>query len=197
MKLIVSQLTVERDARQLFDRINITLNAGEGLLITGANGSGKTSLLRSLIGLIKPMHGCASLDQQPLPECRERWIYLSHGLGLKQSLTVAENLKLFHQLYPCGMSIDTALTQVDLSGYASVLVQQLSAGQQRRVMLARLWMQQADLWVLDEPLTALDRNGICTMQQLLQQHLAVGKLVVITSHQPVHFAEFTLQALQL
>jgi heme exporter protein A len=195
--LTVEHLTIERDDRVVLDDINFTLAAGEGLLVTGANGSGKTSLLRALVGLIEPVAGQVRFDEQPVANRYRDIVYLSHLPGLKSLLSAQENLQLFYQLYPCHQSVDAALAQVGLAGYASVPVRQMSAGQQRRVALARLCMQQAGLWLLDEPLTALDSRGVGLIQQLLLAHCAAGGMAVITSHQPVHFTRFAWQALVL
>jgi heme exporter protein A len=195
--LTVDHFTHERDDRVVLDDINFTLTAGEGLLITGANGSGKTTLLRALVGLIEPLRGQVRFDGRPIAERYRDVVYLSHLPGLKSMLSAEQNLQLFHRIYPCHQSVEAALAQVGLAGYASVPVRQMSAGQQRRVALARLCMQQAALWLLDEPLTALDSSGVTLIQQLVQAHCAAGGMVVITSHQPVHFARFTWQGLVL
>lgn len=156
--------------------------------IEGANGAGKTSLLRILTGLSRADEGEVCWQQQSIYRQREAYhaslLYLGHQPGVKAILTPLENLSFYHGDCP-QVLLWQALEQVDLIGYEDVPVAQLSAGQQRRVALARLWLTRAPLWILDEPLTAIDRAGVETLMALFIRHTAQGGVVILTTHQPL------------
>ena len=184
--LDIDNLTCIRDERVLFSELSFTVNAGDIVQIEGPNGAGKTSLLRLLAGLSQPEHGAIHWCQQPIKAQRDMWhqtlLYIGHHPGVKSVLTPLENLAFYHP------DVDeercfSALETVDLLGYEDVPVGQLSAGQQRRVALARLWLSQAKIWILDEPLTAIDKSGVEKLMTLFQQHADQGGMVILTTHQ--------------
>ena len=190
--LEASELTCIRDHRVLFSELNLQLQAGEILQIEGVNGAGKTSLLRILCGLMSPQEGDVYWRGETIRRCRplfhEELLYIGHNPGVKEELTAQENLRFYQAQGAHRGDIDEALDQVGLYAYEDVLVRSMSAGQRRRVALARLWLSTATLWILDEPLTAIDRDGISHLQARLQQHAENGGSVILTSHQPLNAA---------
>ncbi|MGL4859996.1 MAG: cytochrome c biogenesis heme-transporting ATPase CcmA [Enterobacteriaceae bacterium] len=182
-----------RGERTLFEQLSFTISPGECVQISGRNGSGKTSLLRILAGLTQPQQGKVCWQGTPLTRCRSDYqhnlLYLGHQPGTKGVLTASENLQLYSDntlsLQQKEEQIYTALAHAGLSGYEDLPASQLSAGQQRRVALARLWLSRASLWILDEPLTAIDQTGITHLCQLFARHSEAGGMVIITSHQPI------------
>ncbi|MEJ4045039.1 cytochrome c biogenesis heme-transporting ATPase CcmA [Erwinia sp. SLM-02] len=186
--LSARNLTCIRDNRTLFRGLSFTVAAGELVQIEGANGAGKTSLLRILAGLSRAEEGDVLWQQQSIDRQREAYhaslLYLGHQPGVKALLTPLENLSFYHSDCPEAM-LWQALEQVDLAGDEEVPVAQLSAGQQRRVALARLWLTRARLWILDEPLTAIDRSGTATLMSLFTRHTAEGGALILTTHQPL------------
>jgi heme exporter protein A len=197
--LEVSQLTCIRDQRVLFEGLNIQQNTGEILLIEGINGAGKTSLLRILCGLLPPQEGSIYWRGEEIERCRfvyhRELLYIGHSPGIKEELTAQENLYFYQSLGTCQGDIDEALDQIGLYGYEDVLVRHMSAGQRRRVALARLWLSRAVLWILDEPLTAIDRHGIANLETRMQRHIEQGGSVILTSHQTLTLA--SVKRLQL
>ncbi|WP_075181375.1 cytochrome c biogenesis heme-transporting ATPase CcmA [Pantoea sp. 1.19] len=181
-------LTCVRDERVLFAQLSFTLCAGDVMQVEGENGAGKTSLLRILTGLSQPDAGDVRWQRQPLARCRADWhralLWLGHQPGVKCSLTPLENLRFWFPQASAAARLQ-ALDAVDLTGYETLPTGRLSAGQQRRVALARLWLTRATVWILDEPLTALDRYGIDRLLARLNSHRRQGGAVVITSHQPL------------
>jgi len=186
--LSARNLTCLRDNRTLFSGLSFAVSAGEIVQIEGANGAGKTSLLRILAGLSRADEGEVLWQQQSIYRQREAYhaslLYLGHQPGVKAILTPLENLSFYHGDCPQAL-LWQALEQVDLIGYEDVPVAQLSAGQQRRVALARLWLTPAALWILDEPLTAIDRAGVEALMALFMRHTAQGGAVILTTHQPL------------
>lgn len=179
-------LTCVRDERMLFSELSFTVSAGDIIQIEGANGAGKTSLLRILAGLSQAEQGDVFWQQQPIRRQRDVWhrtlLYLGHQPGVKAVLSARENLQFFHAQEPEEV-LWQALEEVDLVGYEEVPVAQLSAGQQRRVALARLWLSRAPLWILDEPLTAIDKSGVIKLMALFSRHVDNGGSVILTTHQ--------------
>jgi len=171
-------LCLERGGRQLLTDFELQVLPGELVLIEGANGSGKTTLLRSLAGLSQlAQRGTIELGGGPP-------LYLGHRAGIKQLLSPRENLSFFCHSHGLDCSgIDAALDRVGLYGYEDLLCQTLSAGQQRRVNLARLYLRRGGLWLLDEPFTAIDREGVIALASTLQEQVQGGGAVVLTSHQ--------------
>lgn len=188
-------LTCVRAGRQLFADLHIAVERGQLLRIEGINGAGKTSLLRILCGLSEPRAGVVSWHGTDIRECRAEYhsalLYLGHQPALKADLTALENLEFYQTLSASNGDPELALEAVGLTGFDDQPVRRLSAGQQRRVALARLWLSAASLWILDEPFTAIDRHGVGDLEQRLQLHIDDGGAIILTSHQPVSFADIT------
>jgi len=190
-ELKVDNLQCIRDDRILFENLHFTLSNGEILQVEGRNGSGKTSLLRILCGLTLPIEGTVYWNEQDIQRVRESYwsnlAYIGHLPGIKGELTPLENLTVARTLTvnPSDFSLNHALEQVGLYGFEDVPTRTLSAGQQRRVALARLLIQQAQLWILDEPFTALDKSAIQWVENLLESHAQRGGMAVLTSHHTV------------
>lgn len=193
-------LTCIRDERNLFSNLNFTVNRGDIVQIEGANGAGKTSLLRLLAGLSSAEQGEVRWQGERLQQQREQWhrslLFLGHQPGVKTMLTPLENLAFYHAECSDEQRF-AALEAVDLPGFEEVAVAQLSAGQQRRVALARLWLSQAPVWILDEPLTAIDVNGVGKLMSLFVQHARNGGMVILTTHQPLPDTAWPLRKISL
>ena len=183
-------LTCVRGERQLFADLDLAVSAGECLHVRGENGVGKTSLLRLLTGLSKPESGEILWDRQSItkdPSVYHReLLFLGHRDALKEDLTALENLQLYAALDDIDLPDDKALAALwrfGLRGREHLTVNCLSAGQKRRVLMARMLTRQAKLWILDEPFNALDIHAVQALQGLIAEHLEQGGLVVLTSHQ--------------
>jgi len=181
-------LTCIREERILFEELEFTIAAGDIVQIEGPNGAGKTSLLRILAGLSQPYDGNIYFQENPLAQQRETFhqelLYLGHLPGVKDEMTAQENLEFNLALH--GLNSNTAektLSEVNLLGFEDALASHLSAGQHRRIALARLWQSQAKIWILDEPFTAIDKLGVKKLEQLFLQHADNGGCVVLTTHQ--------------
>ena len=179
-------LRFERNDEPIFGPLDFHVDAGEALLVHGSNGSGKTTLLRVLAGLLAPAAGEVRIDGAP--ETREAVArtsaLLGHLLGHKGELSTAENLRFATGLYGCrpGISIDLALASVGLAGFEEAPARQLSAGQRKRLALARLLLVPARLWLMDEPYANLDLPGIALVNRMVELHLQRGGAALITSH---------------
>lgn len=186
--LEVRNLFCERDERVLFAELNFSLAAGEIIQIEGQNGSGKTTLLRILCGLSSAYEGNVHWRGRPVADISTDYfrslLYVGHYSGVKAALTAEENLQWMCTLQPAlnKGSINEALSKVGLYGFEDVPCFTLSAGQQRRVGLARLYMSTAPLWILDEPFTALDKQGVAEKELLIAEHTRNGGSVVLTTH---------------
>lgn len=184
-------LEATRGTATLFTGLGFTLRPGALLRVTGANGSGKTSLLRALCGLLMPSAGEVRWNGENIRKLREEYwkclAYVGHANALKDDLTVAENLAVSCALAGLGVSPAQsrfALESFGLAGRERLPARALSQGQRRRAALARLAAAEAlPLWILDEPFAALDAAAVETVQSLASAHLARGGLVVLTSHQ--------------
>ncbi|HFO4509516.1 TPA: cytochrome c biogenesis heme-transporting ATPase CcmA [Escherichia coli] len=194
------ELLCERDERTLFSGLSFTLNAGEWVQITGSNGAGKTTLLRLLTGLSRPDAGEVLWQGQPLHQVRDSYhqnlLWIGHQPGIKTRLTALENLHFYHRDGDTAQCLE-ALAQAGLAGFEDIPVNQLSAGQQRRVALARLWLTRATLWILDEPFTAIDVNGVDRLTQRMAQHTEQGGIVILTTHQSLNVAESKIRRILL
>jgi heme exporter protein A len=185
-------LACVRGERRLFSGIDLRVGAGEWLHVRGENGVGKTSLLRLLAGLSKPAEGEIAWQGQPIQQAAEEYrrhlFYLGHHDAVKEELTALENLDLAAELdgrqLRRGEGL-AALERFGLKGREDLPVRCLSAGQKRRVLLARLVTRKAQLWLLDEPFAALDAKAVALLSDLVGAHIAAGGMAVMTSHQPI------------
>ncbi len=201
--LEAKNLYCERDDRILFSQLNFTINAGEVVQIEGQNGSGKTTLLRILCGLNDAFEGELLWQGQGIENIQAEYyanmLYVGHLSGVKSSLTAEENLIWMQQLDPklYKISITEALYKVGLYGFEDVPCYTLSAGQQRRVGLARLYLSEAPLWILDEPFTALDKKGVAEKEALLAEHVLNGGAVILTTHHNLEVPNHTVRHINL
>lgn len=179
-------LRFARNEEPVFGPLDFAVEAGEALLVQGDNGAGKTTLLRVLAGLLRADGGEIALQGEAAdPARRARALaYLSHLPGLKADLTAVENLDFLCGLHGRRHSQNAAraLATVGLAGYEDALARQLSAGQKKRLSLARLWMSPAPLWLLDEPYANLDLEGIELVNRMVQAHLREGGAALVTTH---------------
>jgi heme exporter protein A len=181
-------LGLVRGERCLFRSLGFALNAGELLLVEGPNGSGKTSLLRLISGLMEPNDGMVSWNGKPIREVAQDYraalVWLAHKTGFKQDLTLVENLRFERALRPASAyKFEDVLARLELATLTTLPMRALSAGQQRRVALARMLLSDARLWIMDEPFTNLDRGGQSLVGELIGSHLAAGGLCVAATHQ--------------
>jgi heme exporter protein A len=188
--LSVTGLSCARGERTLFADVSFTLGEREWLHVQGQNGAGKTTLMRALVGLSPPQAGEIRWRGEPAPssDFRRDLIYLGHHAAVKEELTPLENLRLSASLDGLVLSerdAMAALIRLGLRGREDLPVRVLSAGQKRRVLLARLLTRPAKLWVLDEAFNALDVGAVQQLGDLIGEHLANGGLAVLTSHQPL------------
>jgi len=194
--LKVSDLACRRGGRPVFDRLSFALGAGELLALVGRNGSGKTTLLRALALLVRPLAGTIlwqGAEVQADPDAwRGRVAWLGHLDGLKGDLSVRENLLGAERLrgrVPAADRLEQALAAYDLGALGDRAVRTLSAGQRRRTALARVMLTEAPLWLLDEPLNALDAPAQQSFRVVLQQHLAQGGLAIAATHADLGMAQ--------
>ena len=197
------ELTCEKGDRLLFHALDLALSPGEILWVRGPNGAGKTSLLRMLAGLSLPTEGDVFWDGRPIR--RQRWefhaslAFVGHRPGIKDHLSALENLDLMIRL-GAGSGAprpESVLERLGLASRRHLPTRQLSAGQRRRVALARLALLRPRLWILDEPLTALDQAGVALVEQLLAEHAGAGGMAVLTSHHPLTLPERGVRHLEL
>ncbi|MBQ0822509.1 heme ABC exporter ATP-binding protein CcmA [Microvirga terrae] len=190
MRLSVNNLACERGERRIFEGVSFTLRAGEALVITGRNGAGKSSLLEILAGRLRPAAGVILLEQageRTLAECLH---YVGHRDALKAALTAQENLAFARDfLGSPAMKPPEALEAVGLAHAARLPVAYLSAGQRRRVALARLLVAHRPLWLLDEPTSALDTASQDILRLLLEQHRGSGGMIAATTHSPLFLTD--------
>ena len=179
-------LRFSRDDEPVFGPLDLAVDTGEALLVQGANGAGKTTLLRVLAGLLRADAGEVRIEGRPADPSQRAGVlgYLGHLPGLKGDLTSLENLDYLGGLQGRrpGQSPARALDAVGLAGYEDALARQLSAGQRKRLALARLWLSPAPLWLLDEPYANLDLEGIELVNRLIQAHLRDGGATLLTTH---------------
>ena len=186
-KLTVSDLTCQRGYNELFSNISFELNSGEILKISGANGSGKTSLLKILAGLNSAESGRLSINNNKVGsyEYQSDIFYLGHLPALSPELHCIENLDYLIQLnnISSNQSLDEALINVGLNNFENEYAANLSAGQKRRTVLSALFISQAKVWLLDEPFTALDSDGINVIETQITKHCDDGGICILTTHQ--------------
>jgi heme exporter protein A len=191
LSLTVHDLACSRNDRVLFSGLDFEVQAGQILMIEGANGSGKTSLLKTLCGFILPDAGvvswCGSDIRSSMDEYLADMRYVGHNNGVKSGLTCTENLKIACALFAAAGTVDIGgiLEQYGLGHHADTPAQMLSSGQRRRLALARLSLSACGLWILDEPFTSLDEKGKVFMKQRFVEQLSAGGIIVLTSHEPV------------
>ena len=190
--LTLNNIACERGENRLFEGCSFMLNQGDWVQIEGHNGIGKTSLLRILAGLALPAEGDVLWNSQKIQKCREEYyselFYLGHHAGIKPELTPWENLRFYQKVQGLALSDEAlwhALEKVALVGREDLPCSHLSAGQQRRVALAKLWLTKQQLWILDEPFTAIDKKGVADLIAHIEQHCQHGGMVIFTSHQAV------------
>ncbi|MGJ8680115.1 cytochrome c biogenesis heme-transporting ATPase CcmA [Paraglaciecola sp.] len=189
--LSTHNLSVIKRDRLLFEQVNLSVDSGSLLYVKGPNGAGKTSLLRVLTGLVEPEDGVVFYQGENIKSCIELYseslVYFGHKLGINSSLSAVENLRYWcdsHQVVVNTSIIYQILEKLNLVGLEDIPVANLSAGQQRRTALARFWLKDhAKLWILDEPFTALDTQGIKVLSDKLTDYLSNGGAVIMTSHQ--------------
>ncbi|MCR6495937.1 heme ABC exporter ATP-binding protein CcmA [Thermomonas sp. S9] len=184
--LVARGLAFSRDELPVFGPLDFAVDAGEALLVQGGNGVGKTTLLRVLAGLLHADSGAVEIAGRPArPQARARHMaYLGHLPGLKADLSALRNLDYLCGLHGrrSGLGLEQALALVGLAGFEDAPLRTLSAGQKKRLGLARLWLSPAPLWLLDEPYANLDLDGIGLVNRMVQAHLQASGAALITTH---------------
>jgi len=186
----------------LFSGLNFRLNSGEILQVQGPNGSGKTSLIRILCGLVLADKGDIFWNEKNIHENRHEFLkettYIGHINGIKTELTPIENINITRALAVANnVSAIDALEKVDLAEYENIPAQKLSSGQRRRLALTRLLITQAKLWILDEPLTSLDDAGKQLVKNMIAGHAASGGITVLSTHEPVDIDQIKMIKINL
>jgi heme exporter protein A len=183
MQLSASGLTCVRGGRTVFAGVDFSLSSGEALLVLGPNGAGKSSLLRVLAGLLRAASGILDLkgsnSVETVPECSH---YLGHQDPVKPALTAGENLRFWSRFLGGLAGVDDAIESLGLGAVRDLPAGYLSAGQRRRLSLARLVVVERPIWLLDEPSSALDLAGQATLSALMKRHLAAGGLIMAATH---------------
>ena len=187
--LQVKNLACWRNDQLLFEKVNFTLTPGTVLFLQGENGSGKTSLLRILCGFRLADEGDIFWNDKStgsFPEYYENISFVGHKNGIKDELTVEENLNLMRSVATASnIKTDEVLKEIGLFKKSDVLSRLLSAGQKRKLALARLMMTNNSFWVLDEPFTSLDKNSVVFFESLIKKHIARGGMLILTSHHDI------------
>lgn len=204
VQLSVRNLACRRGERLLFENLSFDMNDGELLLLEGRNGSGKTTLLRTLAGLKLPEDGEIlwqnQATKQQIDGFHANLAWLGHLNGVKGDLNAIENLQIYCRLRNLNVpekKLWDALNTMGLFGYEDLPTRVLSQGQKRRVALAAFLLNNAKLWILDEPFSALDVAAVDLLQSVLKQHLASGGLIILTTHQDVELASGNIKRLRL
>ncbi|GAB3683923.1 cytochrome c biogenesis heme-transporting ATPase CcmA [Salinisphaera aquimarina] len=206
-RLIIDNLSCGRGERALFRGLSLILEAGEAARVLGDNGSGKTTLLRTLCGLHAPFDGdvqwqgsapAAADEDEPI--LQDDLCFVGHDNALNGALTPIENLDVLMRLSGRRRSqkhIRETLTSLGLKPVANRACERLSAGQRRRVSLARLWLTDAPLWLLDEPASALDVDARAVLGARIAEHVGAGGLVLFTTHEPLTLPDLPVRAIEL
>lgn len=184
-----TELTLWRGTTLLFEQLDLRLGPGEVLLVNGANGTGKTSLLRVLAGLTEPDSGTVTWQGESLRSATKagtlRLAFSGHTLALKPELSARENLQFHASLAANGQAVGSVLAATGLGDCAGLPVRLLSAGQKRRAAIARVLLSDSDFWLLDEPQTNLDAAGRGFLQQALSAHLQRGGMLALAAHEAI------------
>lgn len=189
--LKATNLYCERDDRVLFENLDFSVSPGQVLQIQGSNGSGKTTLLRILCGLNSDYEGEFYWQGRPMKEVKTDFyadiFYMGHTPAINKTLSPAENMRWFCASHGIAdvEGISAALAEFGLRGYDDMPCYMMSAGQQRRVSLARMKLSRAKLWILDEPFTALDKKGVAELEAFLASHVKAGGALILTTHHPL------------
>jgi heme exporter protein A len=190
MKLVADKLCASRGGRKLFFDLSFTVDRGAALLVTGPNGAGKTTLIRTLAGFLRPDAGAIRLEGAPPDHSlSEQCHYVGHANAVKSSLTVAENASFWGRFLGGARDrLDAALETFGLAALRDIPAGYLSAGQKRRLGLARLLLAERPLWLLDEPTASLDSAAQEVLAGAVNRHLAAGGLAIAATHMPLGFA---------
>ncbi|MDC0611702.1 cytochrome c biogenesis heme-transporting ATPase CcmA [Vibrio sp.] len=200
--LEVKSLECKKSNQSLFHPLSFQVAPSEIVQIVGENGSGKTTLLRALVGLSDIEEGSVTWSGHSIQteEFRGNLLYIGHLVGVKKELTAIENLRFYQQLTGNRYddeSLFNALEIVGLVGREDIPVGSLSFGQQRRVALARLWLSDQPIWVLDEPFTGIDKRGVKALEQRFIEHANAGGLIIFTAHIDVLYELFSVKKIEL
>lgn len=200
-QLTADALTLFRGDRCLFKGLSFALNPGELLLLKGRNGSGKTSFLRAIAGLLELESGSVVWNKVAVTKepqvFKNSLVWMAHQVGFKGDLTLLENLHFEAALRPqSGQDIEDVLNRLGLNRLKRLPMRSLSAGQRRRVALARMLLSEAQLWIMDEPVTNLDSEGRALVMELVGEHLAANGMVIMAAHQDVD-VDATVQTIEL
>ena len=197
-----NNLTCIREDRILFEDLSFDINAGDIIQIEGRNGAGKTSLLRILAGLSQPYGGTVQFQGNNIKHCREEFYsqltFIGHQPGIKGEMSAQENLEFYLSLHNQDKSqAENTLEKVNLLAFEDSLASHLSAGQHRRIALARLWQNKTPIWILDEPFTAIDKQGVKNLETLFVEHAERGGCIILTSHQDLMITSKPVKKIQL
>lgn len=203
--LSINHLTAVRGENTLFQQLSFIVQPGDLVQVEGRNGTGKTTLLRMISGLAMPESGEIRWNNEPIAAIRELYhqqlLFLGHLTGVKSELTALENVHFYQSLHGSSFlskeQLYSVLARVGLAGREDIPVSRLSAGQQRRVALARLWLSSSPLWILDEPLTAIDKQGVAVLASLFLKHTQNGGMIIFTTHQDMFGASDTVRKIKL
>ena len=199
--LSAHRLAFSRNDEPVFGPLDFSLGSGETVLVEGDNGSGKTTLLRVLAGMLPPGAGEIRFNGQPASRDNRNGhvLWLGHRTGMNDSLSARENLGFLAGLYGTrsGMTAATSMERVGIGAWIDEPLRTLSAGQKKRVGLARLLLSPGEIWLLDEPYANLDRHGIDLVNALIAEHCAGGGAALVTSHGAVRFADTRARHIRL
>lgn len=193
MRLVAENLAVERGEREIFRPVSFALADGEALVVTGPNGAGKSTLLKVICGLLPLAAGSVRLEGAGEASLGESCHYLGHVNALKPALSVRENLEFWRGFLGGGEGAEAALDRVGLASLIDLPAGYLSAGQQRRVAIARLLTARRPIWLVDEPTAALDRQAETRFGEIAAAHLQEGGILIAATHQKLAFAATHLE----